>query len=126
MGRGTTGALGDRAEQAAFQFLVERKLRPVARNFRCRGGEIDLIMLEGDCLVFVEVRARRSLAFADPADTVDHRKQRKLVRTAAMFAARNRHYAALAMRFDVIAIDGSRAPRIRWIRDAFRPDDSAF
>jgi putative endonuclease len=95
----------------------------VARNFRCRSGEIDLIMLDRQCLAFIEVRCRRSGRFVAPADTVDYRKQRKLIRTAAMFVARERRYAALRMRFDVIAIEGDG---VRWIRDAFRPDDSAL
>ena len=83
MGQRPTGALGRRAEQAAFRFLLDHDLRPVARNFRSRGGEIDLIMLDADCLVFIEVRSRRSSDFADPALTVDRTKQRKIVRTAA-------------------------------------------
>jgi len=99
---------------------------PVARNFRHRGGEIDLVMLDGDCLVFVEVRCRSSAHFAAPEVTVDWRKQRKLIGTAARFVARNRRYANLAMRFDVIAIDGDRSPDVRWIADAFRPGDSTL
>ena len=117
---------GQRAELQASRFLRDRGLVPVARNFRRRGGEIDLIMLDGDCLVFVEVRSRRSARFAAPELTVDRCKQRKLIGTAALFVARNRRFACLPMRFDVIAIDGDRAPGIRWITDAFRPDDSTL
>ena len=126
MGNRATGTLGARAEQAAFRFLRNRDLRPVARNFRSRGGEIDLIMLDAGCLVFVEVRSRRSSAFADPALTVDRIKQRKIVRTAALFVASNRRFSNHVMRFDVVAIEGGGASSIRWIRDAFRPDDAAF
>lgn len=126
MGPGPTGTLGDQAEQLAFRYLTDRGLRPVARNFRTRGGEIDLILLDGDCLTFVEVRCRRSAKFTEPALTVDHRKQRKLVRTAALFAARHRAYAQHVMRFDVVAIEGDEVPTIEWIRDAFRPNDSAL
>ena len=127
MGRGTarrTGTLGRRAENAAFQYLLDQGLRPVARNFRRRGGEIDIIMLDGDTLVFIEVRYRRSAAFAAPSLTVDLRKQRKLIRTAALFFGAQRHLATREMRFDVIAIEESRP--VLWIRDAFRPDDSAL
>jgi putative endonuclease len=123
LGPGSHRTLGARGENIAYRFLVDRGLRPVARNFRCRGGEIDLIMLDRQCLAFVEVRWRRSSRFAAPADTVDHRKQRKLIRAAAMFLSRQRRYATLATRFDVIAIEGDD---VRWIRDAFRPDDSAL
>ena len=80
-------------------------------------------MLDRQCLAFIEVRCRRSSRFAAPADTVDYRKQRKLIRTAAMFLARERRYATLRTRFDVVAIEGDG---VQWIRDAFRPDDSAL
>lgn len=126
MGRRSTGSLGEYAEQLAFRYLIDRGLQPVARNFRTRGGEIDLILLDGDCLAFVEVRCRRSARFTDPGHTVDRHKQRKLVRTAALFAARHRAYAQHVMRFDVVAIEGDQCPTIRWIRDAFRPDDAAL
>ena len=127
MGRGTaqrSGTLGRQAENTAFQYLLDQGLRPVARNFRRRGGEIDIIMLDGDVLVFIEVRYRRSAAFAAPGLTVDLRKQRKLIRTAALFVAAQRRLATREMRFDVIAIEESRP--VLWIRDAFRPDDSAL
>lgn len=98
----------------------------MARNFRSRGGEIDLIMLDGRCLTFIEVRCRRSSAFTDPGHTVDYHKQRKIIRTAALFVARNRDYARHVMRFDVVAITGEDTPAIDWIRDAFRPNDSTL
>lgn len=127
MGRGNPrykGAVGRRAETNAFRYLLDRGLQPVARNFRRRGGEIDIIMLDDDCLVFIEVRYRSSTSFTQPDVTVDAHKQRKLVRTAALFAAMYQQYANYVMRFDVVAIEGDRTPR--WIRDAFRPDDSAL
>ncbi len=126
MGRANAGTLGQRAEDAAFRFLVGRGLRPVVRNFNTRGGEIDLVMLDGRYLVFIEVRCRSSTAFAAPALTVDRHKQRRIVRTAALFAARHREHASRRMRFDVLAVEGDSPPRILWLRDAFRPDDSAF
>lgn len=126
MGRGSTGTLGDYAEQRAFRYLIDRGLRPVARNFRSRGGEIDLIMLDGECLTFIEVRCRRSTGFTTPALSVDPRKQRKIIRTAALFGARNRTYANHVMRFDVVAVEGVDCPTIKWIRDAFRPTDAAL
>ena len=116
-----TGAVGARAEQRAFDYLRNAGLRPVARNFRRRGGEIDLVMFDGDCLAFVEVRFRQSGNFAAPGVTVDRRKQNKLIRTAALFITRHRHLATCTMRFDVVSIVGDD---ITWIRDAFRPDDS--
>ncbi len=124
MGRGARRALGERGEALAYRYLVKHGLRLVARNFRCRGGEIDLIMMDRQCLTFIEVRLRRSGRFTTPAETVDYRKQRKIIRTAALFLARERRLAHLRMRFDVIAIEGDGIDGIRWIRDAFRPDDS--
>ena len=124
MAQRTTGVVGRRAERFACRYLENRGLRPVAQNFRRRGGEIDLLMLDDGCLVVVEVRYRESNAFTDPALTVDRHKQRRLVRTAALFLTRHRQFADHSMRFDVVSIEGHEAPRVRWIRDAFRPDDS--
>lgn len=124
MGKRNTGAVGYRAETLAFEHLRDHGLVPVARNFRTRGGEIDLIMLDGTCLAFIEVRSRRSSAFDRPANTVDVRKQRRLVNTAAMFVVRHDRFANYTMRFDVVSIEGQTRPTIRWVRDAFRPDDS--
>lgn len=128
MGRRTTGHVGRQAEQLAFNYLVARNLQPVARNFYCRGGEIDLIMLDEQCLTFVEVRFRTSTAFTKPSLTVDIHKQKKLIRTAAFFVARNRRFATYTMRFDVVAIEGptSGGESIDWIRDAFRPNNSTL
>ena len=125
MGRGSTrrtGALGRRAENAAFRYLRDQGLQPLVRNFRRRGGEIDIIMLDGEALVFIEVRYRRSAAFEAPGLTVDTHKQRKLIRTAALFTAAHQRLANREMRFDVVAIEEGKP--IDWIRDAFRPDDS--
>jgi putative endonuclease len=126
LGPGRRRTLGAIAEEVACRFLIEHGLRPVARNYRCRGGEIDLIMQDRQCLAFIEVRCRASGAFVTPSHTVDTRKQRKIIRTAAMFLSRERRFANVRVRFDVIAIEGRSAEGIRWIRDAFRPDDSAL
>ena len=124
MGPGHRRTLGAHAEDIASRYLVGQGLRPIARNYRCRGGEIDLIMQDRDCLAFIEVRCRRSTAFVTPGHTVDTRKQRKIVRTAAMFLSRERRFANVRVRFDVIAIEGRSIDSVTWIRDAFRPDDS--
>lgn len=126
MGRRDTGTVGAQAEQLAFTFLLGRKLRPVARNFHCRGGEIDLIMLDGDCLTFVEVRYRASATFVPASHTVDVHKQRKIIRTAAMFIARNSRFGTHTMRFDVVTVEGSGGKTVNWIKDAFRPNNSTL
>lgn len=114
---------GQIAEQTAFTFLCRKGLRPVRRNYRCRRGEIDLIMLDEKTLVFVEVRHRSTGSFVRAALTVDGRKQRKLASAAAMFLATNRSFGQHTCRFDVIGIDRDRNDGItfEWIRDAFRP-----
>ncbi len=81
-------------------------------------------MLSGDVVVFAEVRRRRGRQFGSAAASVDAHKQRKLIRAAAFFLAKNPRLAQHAVRFDVIGIDGDR-PKIEWIPDAFRPGDLA-
>ncbi len=126
MGSRHTGTLGDAAEKQALQYLVREGLKPVARNFRRRGGEIDLIMMHGNCLTFIEVRYRTSARYSSPALSVDHRKQQKLMRTAAMFIATERRFANSPVRFDVVAITGGTKNAFEWIKDAFRPIDSTL
>lgn len=126
MGRGATGALGNQAELTALRFLRSAGLTLVARNYRCRGGEIDLVMMHAGCLTFIEVRSRRCSRFSDPAVTVDYRKQKKLLRTAALFLANTRAFTHCDVRFDVVAISADKKNSIEWIQDAFRPDDAAL
>ena len=83
-------------------------------------------MLDGNCLAFVEVRYRASTTFTAASHTVDHRKQQKLIRTAAMFVARNKRFGAVTMRFDVVAIEGPDGNSVDWIKDAFRPNNSTL
>ena len=83
-------------------------------------------MRDQRCLVFVEVRFRNAGSFAHAAHSVDTHKQRKLIRTAALFIRQRPQYADNVMRFDVVAIDtdATGAKKIDWIQDAFRPPDS--
>jgi putative endonuclease len=123
--RETTTELGRRAEAEAVAHLESRGLELLERNFRCRGGEIDLVMLDGQTLVLVEVRSRGSAAFGGAAASVDGRKQRRLILAARRLLLVRPAYRALSARFDVVAFDATAAapaapPRIDWIRDAFR------
>jgi len=124
--RADTRTLGFDAEQLADKFLKRQGLVLVSRNFRCRLGEIDLIARDGDAIVFVEVRYRACNRFSRAGLTVDIHKQRKLIRTAALFTAQRSKYANCVMRFDVVAIDADEQGKktIDWIKDAFRPADS--
>lgn len=118
--------LGNRAEELALEHLRSAGLRLVARNFRCRVGEIDLVMQEGNCLVIVEVRCRqagRQGRFPSAVESIGPQKQRKLAKAALFFLARHQRFQHHAVRFDVVAYDGP-APgsyALQWIRDAFRP-----
>ncbi len=126
MARADARVVGSGAERAAEKFLARRGLEPLTRNFRCRLGEIDLVALHGDELVFIEVRYRGPGSFSRAGLTVDKHKQRKLVRTAALYVARYPQFGMSVMRFDVVAIDvdDNGKQSIEWIRDAFRPADS--
>ncbi|MGI9201386.1 MAG: YraN family protein [Woeseiaceae bacterium] len=126
MDRTNHRAVGDKAEALAFGFLKQRGLVPVSKNFACRLGELDLIMLDERCLVVVEVRYRNHRSFVSAEQTIDLRKQRKIIRTTAMFLAWNEKYATLPLRFDVVGVDvdAGGETSINWIRDAFRPTDT--
>jgi len=117
-------ARGDAVETAALGFLQRHGLRLLARNAQSRGGELDLVMLDGETLVFVEVRYRATSAFGGGAASVDAGKRRKLVRAAQAFLLRHPQHADTPCRFDVIDAAGDPAtPRIEWLKDAFRADD---
>ncbi|MDH4073886.1 MAG: YraN family protein [Gammaproteobacteria bacterium] len=120
--RTTRQQSGAAAERDARRYLEAAGLEFVAQNVRYRLGEIDLVMREGECLVFVEVRYRASSRFVAPLLTVDRHKERRITQAASLFLARNPRYASSPARFDVIAIE--RAPDghtgIQWVRDAFR------
>lgn len=107
---------GVEAEQAAARFLEGQGLAIVARNYRTRFGEVDLIARDGPVLVFVEVRARRSAAYGGAAASVGAAKQRRIVSAARHYLGRTG--AEPACRFDVIAWEGS-ASAPAWIRGAF-------
>ena len=110
--------LGQQGEDSAVALLARHGLHPLARNYRCRMGEIDIITLDGDTLVFVEVRQRAHDRQGGAAASVTGRKQRRLIRAAEYFLLRNPQHGLRPCRFDVIALDGD-APA-DWIRDAFR------
>ena len=116
---------GAAVEAAARAHLNRAGLRAIASNAGSRVGEIDLVMLDGDILVFVEVRYRRDSRFGGGAASVDVHKRRKLIRAAHIFLSRHPRHAQRACRFDVVEADGDPAsPRLNWLRDAFRADDA--
>ncbi|MBN8887339.1 MAG: YraN family protein [Rudaea sp.] len=121
----TARAIGELWESAALAHLQRAKLELVARNFHCRYGEIDLIVLDrsargGDMLVFVEVRYRDDASRGGGTASVGPAKQRKLVQTAQVFLQTHARFAGLPCRFDVIGCSGSpQQPAFDWTRHAF-------
>ena len=121
---------GDAVETAALAHLQANGLRLLSRNASARVGEIDLVMLDiggvdGDAVVFVEVRYRAGSAFGGGVASVDAGKRRRLVRAAQAFLQRHPRHADAPCRFDVVAASGDpAAPALEWLKDAFRADDA--
>lgn len=113
-------AVGHQAEATAQKYLKQQGLRVVASNYHCRLGEIDLIMQDGDTLVFVEVRCRAEHAQVSAAESITPAKMRKIRQTAAHYMMR---YAEQPdCRFDVMAMTHSAAKigyTMDWIKNAF-------
>ena len=107
---------GNAAEALACRWLQAQGLTLKEQNYRCKSGEIDLIMQDGETLVFVEVRYRSHAGFGSAIDSVTHAKQQKLQRAAEHYLQRLKHTPAC--RFDMIGID--RDHRIQWIRNALQ------
>jgi len=114
----STQTTGQAAEKQARHYLENQGLRLRARNYRSRFGEIDLIMVDGDTLVFVEVRLRTHTSYGGGLSSVDTRKQRKLARTALAYLQQHRLNDAYC-RFDVIAVHPQGTTTFEWIRNAF-------
>jgi putative endonuclease len=104
---------GQAGEDAALAYLAAQGLTLLQRNFRCKGGEIDLVMQDGPALVFVEVRRRATLRYGGAAASITRSKQGRLIIAAQIYLQRYR--MPPACRFDVIAIDGER---LEWLRNA--------
>jgi putative endonuclease len=109
----TTGII---SEKEALNFLVNRGLRLLAQNYHCIYGELDLIMQEGDVLVFVEVRLRSHKDYGDAFESIDSTKQQKLLKSATHYLQKHRLLDKIDCRFDVIGFSNNA---IEWIKDAF-------
>ena len=113
------GELGRRGEALAADFLRTNRYTIVARNYRCRAGEIDLIALDGEVLVFVEVRSRSGIGVGTPFESVDGRKQAQVARVARYFLAAHGWHDRDA-RFDVVGVRFDREPpAVEHLRGAF-------
>ncbi len=113
--------LGKWAEEMAHVYLCNQGLQPVERNYRCRTGEIDLIMLDEKTLVFIEVRYRKSQRYGGSLASIDIRKQQRILATATNYLQIRR--LDQQCRFDVVLIDGKvEKSELNWIKDAFREE----
>jgi putative endonuclease len=106
---------GKGAEDQAYAYLIQQGLQPVCRNYLCRQGELDLVMRDGQTLVIVEVRYRKSNTYGSASESITPSKQSKII-------AATQHYLSnagtdCAMRFDVIALSGDG--KIDWTKNAF-------
>ncbi len=116
--------LGDAGEREAEDYLVKRALQLIERNYRCRSGEIDLVMTDpnpsdaDEVLVFVEVRLRGRGAQVSALDSVDANKRSRLTSAARHFLMSNPQWQNHPCRFDVIAMDATN-DRLVWVPNAF-------
>ncbi len=120
-GKDTTGDPGRQAEALAARHLEGRGLRILARNFRCRGGEIDLVCADGPTLVFVEVRLRRNAGYGGAGASITPRKQQRLILAARHYLAAHAD-ATRPCRFDCVLLDDLHGDAVDWLRDAFAAD----
>lgn len=114
-------ASGRQAEELAAQFLAARGLTLLAHNFRCRGGEIDLICRDAATIVFVEVRLRRNARYGGAGASIGTIKQRRVILAARHWLARQRAFSS-PCRFDCVLLDELDPSRITWLRGAFTAD----
>jgi putative endonuclease len=110
---------GSEAEDSALAYLKNAGLKLIHRNYRCRAGEIDLVMLDGKTLVLVEVRYRSSADYGGAAASVTYRKQRRIITAARHLLAVRADLRRYPARFDVIAISSFGRYDVQWIKGAF-------
>lgn len=121
----TTREQGEYTENLACEFLKNKGLKLVEKNFNSRVGEIDLIMKNNDTLVFVEVRYRKSNNFGSGAESVTASKQKKLIKTASLYLQQHAKLLKYPARFDVVSITGAiesnniNTINFDWIENAF-------
>jgi len=114
---------GQWAENLAEAYLQARGLQTLTRNYRCREGEIDLIMQADKTIVFVEVRYRTSQKYGGSLESIDRRKQRRIFITAQYYLQTLENLEKFIYRFDALLIKGTmEKPYCQWMKDAFRPE----
>lgn len=115
-----TNKRGQWAERLAEDYLSKHGLELVQRNYSFQRGEIDLVMLDNNTLIFVEVRYRKNDQFGGSIESIDYKKQNKLQITAQHYLQNNDRFHDHPCRFDAVLISGeSSQPSINWIKNAF-------
>lgn len=109
---------GSRYEQMAEQFLNRQGIRVIETNYYCRFGEIDLIAKDGNYIVFIEVKGRKSITKGAPAEAVTKKKQQTIMQCALYYMVEKFH-CEMPCRFDVISVLETDCVKIQWIKDAF-------
>lgn len=110
---------GRKAENLANDYLRQRGLKLVTRNYRTPYGEIDLVMQQGQMIVFVEVRYRKSTKFGHPAETINWQKQKRLRASAEYYFQKNKNLSNCPCRFDIIAISQKiDEGHLQWLKDS--------
>ena len=111
---------GASAEDAALRHLLAHKLKLVVRNYRCRSGEIDLVMLDGITLALIEVRFRADASFGGAAASVTRHKQKRIISASRHLLVTRSDLRRYPARFDVVAVaPSSHGMQVEWIRAAF-------
>ncbi|MFZ9610800.1 MAG: YraN family protein [Methylococcales bacterium] len=106
---------GKNAEEQAHQFLIEKGLKPICRNYRCKLGELDIIMSDQQSLVIIEVKYRKTDQFGSALENITRTKQSRIIAATQMYLSTQK--VDCPIRFDVIAISGNG--KIEWVQNAF-------
>lgn len=112
----TPGARGAEAETRALRYLEDQGLRLIDRNWRCKAGELDLVLQDGVTTVIAEVRSRARGDFGAAIETIGWRKRQRIERATRLWLMRHPQHAERPLRFDVVTLDGAT---VEWTREAF-------
>jgi putative endonuclease len=110
---------GNDAEASALAYLERAGLKLIARNYRCKAGELDLVMLEGHTLILVEVRLRSSEQYGGATGSITAKKQKRIINAARHLLTARADLRRYRARFDVIAMSSLGAADVHWIKGAF-------
>ena len=111
--------VGKEIENLASSYLQQHGLKLITTNYSCKSGEVDLIMSDGENLVFVEVRYREGFSYGDGVSTINKNKQNRIIKAAVYYLQKHNLYDRVLCRFDIVAVSGKNKNDLLWIKDAF-------